>query len=204
MRKTIYILIFLGIGINFCFSQTESEKRFGLTEFDSIKHERIYQIEVQDYQITELIEYKNGEFKGILNHSVWTVNRKGIRKNNITQNIKIPNLTVEKLISELNERGFENLKDCNEVENCINGLDGTTIFFKAIRNKAMNSASYWELESDYYYNQNKVKLPVEILKARNFISIINQEFELKEQFQNFLKRLPNGRYSYSTLIMKKG
>ena len=50
----------------------------------------------------------------------------------------------------------------------------------------MNSASYWELESDYYYNQNKVKLPVEILKARNFISIINQEFDLKEQFQNFL------------------
>jgi hypothetical protein len=70
LRKTLYILIFLGIGINFCFSQTESEKRFGLTEFDSIKHERIYQIEVQDYQITELIEYKNGEFKGILNHSV--------------------------------------------------------------------------------------------------------------------------------------
>ncbi len=204
MRKTLYILIFLGIGINFCFSQTESEKRFGLTEFDSIKHERIYQIEVEDYQITELIEYKNGEFKGTLNHSVWTTNRKGIRKNNITQKIKIPNLKVEKLISELNGSGFENLKDCNEVENCISGLDGTTTFFKAIKNREMNSASYWELESDYYYNQNKVKLPAEVIKARKLILIINKEFDLKEQFQNFLNRLPNGRYSYSMLIMKKG
>ena len=204
MKKIVHILIVLGIGINFCFSQTESEKRFGLTEFDSIKHKRIYQIEVEDYQITELIEYKNGEFKGALNHSVWTTNRKGIRKNNITQKIKIPNLTVKKLISELNENGLENLKDCGEVENCISGLDGTTTFFKTIKNGEINSAAYWELESDYYYNQNKVKLPAEVIKARKMISIINQEFDLKEQFQNFLNRLPNGRYSYSMLIMKKG
>jgi hypothetical protein len=197
-------LIILGIGINFCFSQTESEKRFGLTEFDSIKHQRIYRIQVEDYQITELIEYKNGEFEGTLNHSVWTTNRKGIRKNNITQKIKIPNFKVGKLIPTLNENGLENLKDCDEVENCISGLDGTTIFFKTIKNEEMNSASYWELESDYYYNQNKVKLPAEVIKARKLISIINQEFDLKEQFQNFLNRLPNGRYSYSMLIMKKG
>ncbi len=204
MRKTIYILFFLGIGINLCFSQTESEKRFGLTEFDSLKHKRIYQIKVEDYQITELIEYKNDEFEGTLNHSVWTTNRKGIRKNNITQKIKIPNLTARKLISELNENGLENLKDCDEVEDCISGLDGTTTFFKTIKNEEINSASYWELESDYYYNQNKVKLPAEVLKARKMISIINKEFDLKEQFQNFLNRLPNGRYSYSMLIMKKG
>jgi hypothetical protein len=204
LGKTIYILIFLGIGINFSYSQTESEKRFGLTEFDSIKHKRIYQIEVEDYQITELIEYKNGEFKGTLNHSVWTTNRKGIRKNNITQKIKIPNIKVEKLIFELNKNGLENLKNCYEVENCISGLDGTTTFFKTIQKGIINSASYWELETDYYYNQNKVKLPAEVIKARKMISIINKEFNLKEQFQFFLNRLPNGKYSYSMLIMKKG
>ncbi|WP_139959502.1 hypothetical protein [Flavicella sediminum] len=203
MRKIIYILIFLGIGINFCFSQTESE-RFDLTEFDSIKHERIYRIEISDYQITELLELKSGEFKGSLNHSVWTTNRKGIRKKNINQKIRIPNLTVKKLISELNESGIENLKDCNEIENCINGLDGTTTYFKILKNGEMNSASYWELESDYYYKQNKVELPSEVNKARKIVSIINKEFNLKKQFQEFLNRLPKGRYSYSTLIMKKG
>ena len=204
LKKIVHILIILGVGINFCFSQTESDKRFGLTEFDSIKHERIYQIEVEDYQFTELIESKSGEFEGTLNHSVWTTNRKGIRKNNITQKIKIPNLTVKKLISELNENGLENLKDCDEVENCISGLDGTTTFFKTIKNGTINSASYWELESDYYYKQKKVKLPAEVIKARKMISIISKEFDLKEQFQNFLNRLPNGRYSYSMQIMKKG
>src|SRR5690554_1799159 len=203
-RKTIYILIFLGIGINFCFSQTKSENRFGLAEFDSKKHDRIYRIQIEDYQNVELIDFKNGEYNGTLTHSVWTTNRKGIRKDSIIQKIAIPNSMAEKLISELNNNGFENLKDCNEVENCISGLDGTTTFFKTIKDEEINSASYWELESDYYYNQNKVKLPAEVIKARKLISIINKEFDLKEQFQNFLNRLPNGRYSYSMLIMKKG
>ena len=204
MRKAFYILLFFGIGINFCFSQTDYDKRFDLTEFDSLKHERIYRVKVEDYQITELIKLKNGDFKGTINHSVWTTNRKGIRKDSISQKITIPNSILEKLISELNKNGFENLKDCYEGENCINGLDGTTTFFKSIIDGETNSASYWELESDFFYNQNKVKLPAEVLKARKLISIINNEIDLKEQFQNFLNQLPNGRYSYSMLVMKKG
>lgn len=204
MKKIILILIILGNGINFCFSQTESEKQFGLTEFDSMEHERIYRVEIEDYQITELIEFKNGEFFGFLIHSVWTSNKKGIRKDNITQKIKIPNEKVRKLISELNENGFENLKDCNEIENCISGFDGTTTTFKAIKEQQITSASYWELESDYYYNQNKVKLPSEVRNARKLISIINNEFDLKEQFHNFLSRLPDGRYTYSMQVLTKG
>jgi hypothetical protein len=204
LKKALYILIFLGIGLNFCFSQTESENRFRLTEFDSKKHDRIYRIQIEDYQNLELIDFKNGEYNGTLTHFVWTTNRKGIKKDSIIQKIAISNYIAEKLISELNNNGFENLKDCNEVENCIIGLDGTTTFFKTIKDGDINSVSYWELESDYYYNQNKVKLPAEVIKARKLISIINVEFDLKKQFQNFLDRLPNGRYSYSMLIMKKG
>jgi hypothetical protein len=204
LNKTIYILIFLGIGINFCFSQTESEKRFGLTEFDSKLHDKIYRVQVEDYQNVELIEFKNGVFNGTLTQLVWRTNRKEIRKDSILQKITIPYSTVKKMILELNSSGFENLKDCNEVENCISGLDGTTTFFKSIKDGELNSASYWELESDYYYNQNKVELPAEVIKARKLISIINKEINLKEQFENFLNRLPNGRYSYSMLIMKKG
>ena len=173
MKKSLYILIFLGIGLNFCFSQTESENRFGLTNFNSKLHERIYRVQVENYQNVEMIEFKNGEFKGTLTHLVWKTNRREIRKDSIVQKITIPNSIVEKLISELNNDGFENLKDCNEVENCISGLDGTTTFFKAIKDGEINTASYWELESDYYYNQNKVKLPAEVIKARKLISIIN-------------------------------
>lgn len=204
MKKSLYILIFLGIGLNFCFSQTGSENRFGLTAFDSKLHERIYRVQVEDYQNVEMIEFKNGEFKGTLTYLVWKTNRKEIRKDSIVQKITIPDSTAKKLITELNSNRFEKLKDCDEVENCISGLDGTTTFFKTIKDGEINSASYWELESDYYYNQNKIKLPAEVIKARKLISIINKEFDLNEQFQNFLNRLSNGRYSYSMLIMKKG
>ncbi|TDQ30583.1 hypothetical protein CLV82_1268 [Zeaxanthinibacter enoshimensis] len=107
------------------------------------------------------------------------------------------------LISDLEGNGFENLEDCNKVEDCISGLDGTTTSFTTIKRGETNTASYWELESDYYYNQSKVKLPAEVINARKLISIINKEFDLEEQFQNFLNRLPNGRYSYSMLIMNK-
>lgn len=103
-----------------------------MTEFDSNKHDRIYSVQIEDYQNVELIYFKNAEFNGTLTHSVWTFNRKGIRKESLIQKIKIPNTIAEKLISELNNKEFGNLKDCNEVKNCINGLDGTMTFFKAI------------------------------------------------------------------------
>jgi hypothetical protein len=204
LNKKIYILLYLGIGIQSCFSQTEFEKEFGLTKFDSNLHNRMYHVQIDDYQNVELIEFKNSVFKGTLSHLVWKTNRKEIRRDSIVQKISIPSSNVEKLISELKKYGFENLKDCNEVENCINGADGTTTTFETITSGGMNSASYWELESDYYYNQNEVKLPTEVIKARKLISIIDKQFDLNEQFQNFLNRLPNGRYLYSMLIMKKG
>ena len=134
---------------------------------------------------------------------VWTTNRKGIRKDSIIQKIEISNYMAENLIQELNNEGFGNLKDCNEVENCISGLDGTTTIFKAIKDGEINTASYWELESDYYYNKNKMELPAEVRKARNMILIINKKFDLREQFQVFVNRLPNGHYAYSSLIMEK-
>lgn len=95
------------------------------------------------------------------------------------------------------------IANCNKVQDCISGLDGTTTSFTVIKSGETNTASYWELDSDYY-NQNEVKLPAEVLKARKLASIINKEIDLKEQFENFLNRLPNGRYSFSMLITKKG
>ena len=194
MKKVLYILFVFGIGVNSSFSQTE---------FKSDKHNLIYQIQVEDYQIVELIELNDGSFNGTLTHSIWKTNRMGIRKKQISQRITIPNSTVGKLVSELKEIGIENLKDCSEIQDCIIGLDGTTVSFLTSSSENINTASFWELESDYYYNQNKVELPAEVIKARKLISIVNKEFDLKEQFQNFLNRLPKGRYAYSMLIMRK-
>lgn len=203
MKKAFYISLLIGIGINFCFSQTVSEKQFGLAEFDSTKHNRIYQIQVEDYQIVELIEFLNIGFKGTLINSVWTRDSNGFRKDRVIQKNVISNSIAEKLITELKHSGFENLKNCIEVENCISGLDGTTTSFKSIKGGKINSAFYWELESDYYYNQDKVKLPTEVIKARKLISIINAEFDLNELFNDFLSKLPKGSYAYSMLIMTK-
>ena len=203
MKKSIYILFIIGFGANLCFSQTASDKRFGLTQFDPTKHDRIYRIQVEDYQVVELIDLKNGEFKGTVSHLVWTINRKEIRKDSILQKITIPDSTVKKLFVELKDGGFPSLKDCSEIEKCIIGLDGTTTSFSSINELDENFASYWELESDYYYNQNNVKLPEEVKKARKLISLINREFELDKQFQSFLNRLPKGRYLYSSIVMEK-
>mgnify|MGYP005824906867 FL=1 len=190
--------------MNFGFSQTDSEKRFGLTEFDGNNHQRIYRIQVEDYQVLELVQFKDDEFKGVLTHLIWKTTRKEIRKDSIVQKISIPKSTVRKLILKLHENNFETLADCDEIAGCIRGLDGSTTFFESINDEKINSASYWELESDYYYNQNKVDIPEEVLKARKLLLLINREFDLKKQFQNFLARLPRGRYSYSMLIMEIG
>ena len=173
------------------------------TEFDKGIHKKIYRIEVANYQTVELIEMQNGEYRGTLNHRVNKTNRKGIAKDSIIQKINIPNQMTKSIITELKNVGIENLKNCDEVENCIIGLDGTTILFETITNGIENKGYYWELTSDYYYKQNKVDLPSEVLKARKLLAIINEQFDLNEQFQNFLNRLPVGKYSYGMQIMTK-
>ncbi|MDO6494931.1 MULTISPECIES: hypothetical protein [unclassified Cellulophaga] len=174
------------------------------TKFNSEIHKNIYRIEVDNYQLVELIEFKNGEFKGSLNHKVFKLNRKEKIKDSVFNKITIPSKMVQSLRFNLNIGGFENLKDCNEIENCISGLDGTTILFQTVKKDFENNAYYWELTSDYYYKQNDVELPNEVVKARRLLSKINEQFDLNKQFQNFLNRLPNGRYLYGMIIMKKG
>jgi hypothetical protein len=174
------------------------------TKFKNETHRTTYRISVSNFQLIELIELNNGNFKGSLNHKVYKLNRKEKVKDSVFHKITIPNKTVESLMKNLNVGGFENLIDCNEIDNCITGFDGTTIGFQTIKNGYENNADYWELTSDYYYKQNNVELPIEVLKARKLFSILNKQFDLNVQFQGFLNRLPNGRYLYGMIVMKKG
>ena len=202
LRKIIVIASIILIG-TIAFGQTKSEFQYELTEFDSLIQREIYRIEVAEYQKLELIELKNGEFEGSLIHSVWKTNRKEEQKKKITQKIRIPEKMVKKLMVELRNGGYENLKDCGEIKDCIVGLDGTTITFNMLKNGMNKSASYWELESDYYYKTNSVQLPKEVLEARKIFGIINKEIDLKKQFENYTSRLPIGKYMFNGLIMEK-
>ncbi|GAA4824377.1 hypothetical protein [Algivirga pacifica] len=204
--KPLFFLFFTisFLSTNLGFSQQKISSPFNLTEFDSIQHQRIYRIQVDGYQVVELVEFNNNKFEGTLTHLVWRLNRKEITKDSLIQKIAIPHHTVKKLMHELGNADFEYLSDCDEINNCIIGLDGTTTTFQSENVKKVNAASYWELESDYYYHQNNIEIPDEILKARKLISMINNEFNLDDQFKSFLNRLPKGRYRYGMVIMKKG
>lgn len=198
MKKTFVISLIIEflLGISIISAQNT-------TEFTQVEHQTIYRIKVDEYQTVELIEFKNGDFKGSLIHRVNKTNRKGIAKDSIVQKIKIPNQMVKSIMTDLNKGGIESLIDCEKIEDCIIGLDGSTIQFQAMRSDYENIASYWQLTSDYYYKQNNVAVPKEVMKARKLLTFINNRFNLNKQFKNFLDRLPHGNYSYGMIIMTK-
>jgi hypothetical protein len=202
LRKIIVIASIILIG-TIAFSQNKSEFQYESNGFDSLIQKKIYRIDVAEFQELELIELKNGEFEGSLIQSVWETNRKVEQKKKITQKIRVPEKMVKRLMVGLRNGGYENLKDCSEIKDCIVGLDGTTITFNVLKNGMNKSASYWELESDYYYKTNSVLLPKEVLEARKIFGIINKEIELKKQFENFTSRLPIGKYMFNGIIMEK-
>jgi hypothetical protein len=199
--KKNHFILFLFLIETFAFGQTNYEHNF--TEFDSILHREIYRVDVAEFQKLELIKLNNGKFEGSLINSVWKTNRKEEQISEISQKIKIPEKMAEKLMTELKNRGYEKLKDCSEIKDCIVGLDGTTIIFNFLQNGINKSASYWELKSDYYYKINSVKVPNEVLDARKMLEIINNEIDLEKQFENFTSRLPIGKYMFNGIIMEK-
>ncbi len=199
LRKTLLIGILFFSRI-IVFGQVDSELE--LIEFDSLLHKEIYRIEVAEFQRLELIELKSGKFEGTLTHAIWKTNRREKQKKRVVQKIKLSEKMIERLMVELKNSGYETLKDCSEIRNCIKGLDGTTITFYVIKNGTNQSASYWELESDYYYETNSVELPNEVLEARKILMIINSEIDLKKQFRSFTSQLPVGKYLFNGIVME--
>ena len=203
MKKEIIISI---IFLNFVYFQVFSQEpqefwewEFEMTKFDSLIHEKIYRISIENNQQVELIRLENGNYQGHLNNVVWTTNKKEIRKKRISQVIKIPDSIVRKLFVNLENSYFEKIPDCIEIDGCISGFDGETTFYTTETEKNNKTVSFWELTNDYYYNEN---IPLEVLKAQNIMGSINHEFNLKEEFNEFTSRLPNGKYIYSSLILK--
>jgi len=199
LRKTLYISIFLGLLTNLSFSQSV----FNKSKLDSLNHKRIYQIEIGNNQVIELTETNQSETIGTLTNKVWKTNHKGIRKKQILNTIKIPDLMARRLLDYFQQDGITELKDCKKVGDCINGADGTTITFRTYQSGILNQASFWQLHSDSYYNKKESELYHQIVKARKVYSHIKSEFDLQKQFRDFINRLPKGTYSYGMIILTK-
>ncbi|MCV9927198.1 hypothetical protein OIU83_06020 [Flavobacterium sp. LS1R49] len=171
-----------------------------MTRFDNLIHQRIYRINLGEQITLELLEFKKAEFKGYLINSVSKVDR----KNNfelISIKIKVPDKTVQTLMDELKAKQFETILDCENTPNCLKGFDGTTTSFTSITNNAFHEYSYWEVERDFYYKDKAI--PNEVLQVRELLSIVNNKINLKQEFRNFLDRLPIGSYSYGGVTMTK-
>jgi len=198
MKKNTLLLVTILISLH-CFSQ---EKNFNQEELDSLNHKRIYQIKIGETKVIELIENQNSEYNGTLTNKVWKTNRKGVRKKQILNAIKIPDLMVKRLMNNFKKDGITELKDCTKVGDCIRGADGTTIIFNSFENRLINQASFWSLFSDSYYKKEN-RLYQQVVKARKVYSHIEEEFNLQELYNDFVKRLPKGTYSYGMIRLTK-
>jgi len=177
----------------FSFAQTDWREELKLTEYDIVLHNRIYEIRVDNYQIVQLIELQNGEFEGSLTNSTWLINPKEDGMKRIIQKIEIPESIVTLLMNELKQNDFENISNSN---NCLNG---STTFFTVKTKKVDRAYSHWELESDYYYTDPDI--PVEVRKSRKIMDLINDQFDLKQQYKNFICRFSIGDDSYNCILL---
>jgi hypothetical protein len=165
-----------------------------MTEYDISLHKRIYEIRVDDYQIVQLIELQNGNFEGSLTNSTLAINSENNEKKRINQKIKIPKSIVSFLMEELKQNGVENISDSNN-----KWPTGNTTFFTVKTDKVDRTYSHWELESDYYYTEPDI--PDEVRKSRKIMDLINENFDLKQQYKNFICRFSFSNDSYKCILM---
>ena len=122
MKRILCVLIFIFLAPSVSFSKNDVNDAIGgfeITIFDSILHKTIYRISIADYQQVELIEFNDGQFKGYLSHLVWAKTKTGKYEKGIIQKIKIPDLTVKKLINDLQKANFETILASDNVEGCM-------------------------------------------------------------------------------------
>ena len=195
MIKTLSIFPFLFLTSIFSFAQTDWKSDIKLIEYDSILHNRIYEIGVEEYQMVQLVEFKSGEIEGTLTNSVQTTNQKEESTKRIVQTIKLPKSIVTPLMEELKRNDFETIPDSKSYME----PDGKTTFFTVKTKKVNRTYAYWELESNYYYRERAI--PIGVQKSRKILDLINARFDLKKQYDNFIGRLPFKKDAYSSIIL---
>ncbi|MFK7951873.1 MAG: hypothetical protein AB8B73_03435 [Ekhidna sp.] len=169
------------------------------TAFDSVKHQRIYQISRSDFQQIELIENLDGTFQETLTNIIWNVNKKEERTKPIEQTLNVPSDHVEQLMNIGFTNNIETNPNCQDVEGYVTGVDGTSISF-GIRTPELERTYYYlEPENDNYQDSTVS----ETRKVRTIIMSIHERMNLKLLFDTFTSELPSGKYAFGGIIMEK-
>ena len=195
LKRTKFILLIHVLLSIFSNAQNQLHSELNHSEVS-----RFYSLQINNYQVLELVEFTNGQYFGKLNHSINKINLKYEFIKAITERIIISDSIVSLLMAKLKVHEIESITDCKDLKDCLIGLDGTTITIGIINNNndINRKYFYWEPESDYYY---KGQIIPEVKKIREILNTINNEINLWESFKKFRDKLPKGRYSYGMVIM---
>lgn len=169
-------------------------------KFNSLLDEKIYIIEIDDYQIIKIIKLKDSSYVGSLINVIWKSNGNGDRIKLISKKVEIPSLEVKKIMEELELNGFETIPDGETVKGYIVGTGGVTISLTVKKNNTIHKSSYWEPQSNLYYRNTQIP---EILKVRLILKIINAAINYEQQYNKFAKALPDGQYVYGSMSFDK-
>tara|TARA_R110001606_G_scaffold397796_1_gene575264 strand:+ start:766 stop:1326 length:561 start_codon:yes stop_codon:yes gene_type:complete len=175
-------------------SQTNNKKENFKTEFDSILHKRIYQIEYSSIHTIELIEFNEGNYKGRL---INVLTRYGRKTKNFVQKITIPKLLAEKLMNAFKTLNIETLKGCGNVfsreYNCVGALDGDGTNIIISTNKIKRKLNF---EAIYPGGKEYKNFPKKQITAQKILNLIHEKIDFKKFLHKYMKHLPSGTYGY--------
>ncbi|MGJ5640793.1 hypothetical protein [Formosa sp. S-31] len=196
MTRIVTLIFSLILVCPYLSAQDSWRTQLKLVEFDSSIHERLYEVDIEDYQVLQLIELKNGDFKGVLTNAISSSKDQDGHLKRDVQNISITQTTVEKLMKLLKQNDFETIPDdCSYNQT----LDGSMTTFVVNTNSLQRSYSYWELESDYYHREPNIS--PELRKVRKIMDAINAEFNLKQQLKTLVKILHLEQQYFHSIFM---
>ncbi|MER2999583.1 hypothetical protein [Pontibacter populi] len=176
-------------------------KELGMATLDSAGNVKTYRIWYNSMQVVELIHLNDSIFDGhILNYVTKNSGtRKKPMKETLIHRIKIPPLTVRKLIDSLHNANIETLPDSDEIEGYPQGFDGRNYVFEIGTQGSYRIYSYWEPENEQYQNGSLA----EIINVRKILRTLQTELSLSKLFSGFINRLPKGSYTYGITNLVK-
>ncbi len=174
---------------NFIFSQNRDNDIFEMIEFNKSKHNKIYQIDLIDSpQSVELIELKNGKYFGNI------ILKLSSRDHGIyLDKIAINEDTVKLLMIKSQQIGIETITNCYQNKDCLEFLDGSSVFFRIQTNEIDRKYSFSEL----YPNQiSEPNTPKNRKQAQEITNLLYNYLDFKKSYIEMKSKLPSGRYSY--------
>ncbi|MFC7445617.1 hypothetical protein [Mesoflavibacter profundi] len=197
MKKLLILVFFLNF--SFVNSQTVKKEESFKTEFDRILHKRIYRVEYSSIHTIELIEFKDGNYKGPL---INVLTRYGRKSKDFIQKIIIPELLTEKLMNKFETLKIETLKSCGSLfsreYNCVGALDGDETNIIILTDKMNRKLNF---EAIYPGGKENKDFPEKQITAQKILNLIYEKIDFKKLLNQYMKHLPSGTYGYYGVSM---